>query len=180
MSEILRNRLLSLSKDDFQEIIEDIFDIMRKSGCKSIEFRKFNFSAGGVSIGNNTILINENIDYPFNDIVYIILHELGHQYQYKKYGINYANDFWLRTLTEPTLVMAKEMVHVEDVANRYARIKMNQYKKKFGLKESKYQSENLSDIYHYTSIISNTVFHLKREKVNDLESINKFFKKMML
>lgn len=72
------------------------FDI-GSSGCEKVEFSPFskeftvgNNSPSGLSLPHGVMLNVKTLDYPLPIMIYILFHEIGHQYQYKKYGEEFA------------------------------------------------------------------------------------------
>ena len=103
---------LSEKKPDSVYVMEFLSDFIKKSGCQRIEFKLFNNQYHGVSLHDrvliNEIVLKNNLTY----ILYVIFHEIAHQYQYKKYGIDkmygmYSGDIsisegakWLKNVVE--------------------------------------------------------------------------------
>jgi predicted SprT family Zn-dependent metalloprotease len=107
--------------EKFPEISEHevyIKETINKSGVQEIEFKNLKLGVSGISL-HNKLIINSDIllRKTLSDVFYVIFHEIAHQYQYKKYGIEkmygtYQNDAnilrsidWLR--------------NVENVADQY-------------------------------------------------------------
>ena len=56
------------------------------SGVQAISFEELKAGVGGISLHDKVIINSYNLKYHISDLFYIIFHELGHQYQFKKYG----------------------------------------------------------------------------------------------
>jgi hypothetical protein len=72
--------------------VEEYKDIIKKfieqSGCPKIEVTKFeNIPAGGLAL-HDKVVFNQNIftNRKLPEFLYIVFHEIAHQFQYKKYG----------------------------------------------------------------------------------------------
>ena len=66
--------------------IDNIETFIKNSNCKKIEVAKFKYPALGLAV-HNGVLFNEVIfKQELPDFLFIIFHEIAHQYHYKKYG----------------------------------------------------------------------------------------------
>ena len=70
--------------------VKEFSDVMKKfiedSDCKKIEFSKFKMGVLGVAL-HNGVLINEvTLKNSLIHTIFVIFHEVAHQYQFKKYG----------------------------------------------------------------------------------------------
>ena len=74
--------------DKFPEV-EDykdkLIDLINKSNCKKIEFATMQH-AGGLSLHISVLLNKILLNRDLNSLIFIIFHEIAHQYQFKKYG----------------------------------------------------------------------------------------------
>jgi hypothetical protein len=74
--------------DKFPEV-EDykdrLIDFINKSNCQKIEFATMQH-AGGLSLHNSVLLNKILLNRDLNSLIFIIFHEIAHQYQFKKYG----------------------------------------------------------------------------------------------
>lgn len=82
----LYNRFKKQNADKLKSLIK--YSI-QSSGCESIKFQKLDNKYGGLSL-HDGVFINTEVLYgnPLSMVLYIIFHEIGHQYQFKKYGID--------------------------------------------------------------------------------------------
>lgn len=72
---------------DLEEHRQVIEDFINKSGCKKIEIKPFNISAVGLALHDKVVLNPTIFNYAPEYLMYVIFHEIAHQYQYKKYGM---------------------------------------------------------------------------------------------
>jgi hypothetical protein len=90
----LKNRFPELEKENFLDLIRNFIE---NSNCQRIEFAKFDYPAIGLSLSNG-VLINKDIltnSYFFlSKVLYVIFHEIAHQYQYKKYGYDIMQNIY--------------------------------------------------------------------------------------
>jgi hypothetical protein len=71
---------------EIDEHKEHIINFINKSGCKKIEFGNMNYGAGlslhDSVLLNKTLLTQQSMDM----MLFVVFHEIAHQYQFKKYG----------------------------------------------------------------------------------------------
>jgi len=66
------------------------YSFYHRSGCKKIKIENFEKTKLGFSIPGIVYLNELVFDLPIHYFLYVILHEISHQFQYKKYGKDYA------------------------------------------------------------------------------------------
>lgn len=72
---------------DYNEFANLLKDSISKSGCQKIEFSKFkNPGIGGLALHNKAVINEDLLEQKMAILIYAIFHEIGHQYQYRKYG----------------------------------------------------------------------------------------------
>lgn len=71
---------------DLHLYIKEIEEFIERSGCKSIRFEELSPKCGGISLPNECIISTIILQFPTELLLYILFHEIAHQYQYKKYG----------------------------------------------------------------------------------------------
>jgi hypothetical protein len=108
--------------------ILELIDFIVSSGCRAIEFRKMSNRAMGISKTDVCILNYDVLKLPDEYTLYIILHEVAHQYQYRKHGKNLVLDVYLEST--PLEEAAKKLLLVEQIADRLAIAKLNKILKK--------------------------------------------------
>ncbi len=121
--DLFLNILLVAKPNLCKNIILKLSDFIISSGCIEIEFRKMSSRAMGISKTDICVLNSDVLLIPDEYTLYIILHEISHQYQYKKYGKNIALDIYLDTIDLETA--AKKLLAIEQVADRLAIAKLN-------------------------------------------------------
>ena len=75
-------------KDTFKDhhnVIDDLKDYIVKSGCEAIGFDTL-YGASGISKTDKCVIADKILSRPIENALYVILHEVSHQYQYSKYG----------------------------------------------------------------------------------------------
>lgn len=90
---------------EVKEYSDTIVKFIEESDCKNIEFAKFKMPALGLAL-HDGVLINEVVFYqglPYT--LFVIFHEIAHQYQFKKYGAElmyecYNNDYDIKKASQ--------------------------------------------------------------------------------
>jgi hypothetical protein len=171
--QIFINEIKTYRKDIDDEMLRILKDFIKDSGCKKIKFDSLSNKIMGLSIYDKCILNKNllliNIEYFF----YILLHEISHQFQYKKYGKNLTKDIYIDKLDVSDAV--NKLMNLEKTADRLAIKKMNYIAKysKIQFNEITPRYLNLEDKdYFYNHII------MIREKISEkkcktIDEINK-------
>lgn len=106
-----------------ESFIGNIESFIRNSNCKKIEVATFKYPALGLAL-HNGILFNEIIfKQKLPDFLFIIFHEIAHQYQYKKYGDEKMYEFYSDELDvkDAAIVMKEIEIIADEFANRKVR-----------------------------------------------------------
>lgn len=82
-----------------KEYQNKIVDVIVKSGCQSIEFANFKHRALGCAVHNGVLINRDLLDGSLHMVLFVIFHELGHQYQFKKYGVDQMYECYLGNMT---------------------------------------------------------------------------------
>lgn len=105
-------------------VFKDLEKFIINSGCLSIRFDYLSLKALGISKPDECILSYKILDLPIDYMLYVLLHEIGHQYQYKKYGKNVVLDVYMNETTIDNAI--KKLLYFEQSADRLAIKKLNQ------------------------------------------------------
>lgn len=116
---------------EFYQIYDFVYDFIQKSDCKMIEFTDLKVQAFGASLNDGVLISTKVLQLPLPMIVFIIFHEIAHQYQYKKYGLEKLSEFYFDKISLKDA--AKFMKNVELVADEFADRKIREIQKKFGV-----------------------------------------------
>ena len=77
------------------DALDLFYSFYHRSGCKKIKIENFEKTKLGFSVPG-IIYLNELVfDLPIHYFLYVILHEISHQFQYKKYGKDYVLDLYM-------------------------------------------------------------------------------------
>ena len=77
----------------------------------------------GISKTDKCVISTKLLDLPIEYLVYVILHEVSHQYQYTKHGKDIALDVYLDNLNIDNA--AQKLLKIEQIADRLAILKLN-------------------------------------------------------
>jgi len=161
--------------------IDEIKSFIENSNCKKIEVSKFKFPAMGLAL-HNGVLFNETIfNYPLSSFLFVVAHEIAHQYQYKKYGDDKMYECYLGEVSVEDA--AKAMKEVEIIADEFATRKLREFIK-IGLID-KDDERKINAMYHsvplrhFENLISKTRDDLKQKNLKSFEGITNYFYNMI-
>ena len=157
----------------------EMLDFIEESGCKKIEFAKFNYPALGLAL-HNGVLINSNmIGDNLSFLIFVIFHEVAHQFQFKKYGDKIMYGVYSGDVSIDEA--AKFMKHTEEVADEFAMRKIRELQKK-GLIDDNYRANspyrNIS-VQSIKSMIIRFRDDLKNKNITSPNDISKYFYNMV-
>lgn len=121
----------------FKPFSDKLREFIEKSGCKKIEFAGFRYPASGAAL-HDGVLINQNmLNQGISMLLFVIFHEIAHQFQYKKYG---AEAMYKVYSDEMDVNEAAKLMHnIELVADEFATRKVREFIK-LGAIDSKFVS----------------------------------------
>ncbi len=106
-----------MTRQDLVEYKEQIETFIERSGCTKLSFESLNPKTGGVSIPGECIVSDIILEFPKEVLLYILFHEVSHQYQYRKWGKN----LMMKAYTElPIEEAVDELLWIESIADRFA------------------------------------------------------------
>jgi len=121
-------------------ILRFIEDFIRKSGCKKISVEILTYPASGLSLVDGLTLNERVFSHDFSHFLYVLFHEIAHQYQYTKYGIDKMYGCYTGEI--PIREGAEFMKYCENVADDFAFRKIREVKKMF-INELKIEVPNM-------------------------------------
>lgn len=133
------------------------------SGCPFIEFEILSNKAAGISKTDKCVISNFVFNLPIEYLLYIILHEVSHQYQYLKYGEDLVLDVYQKT---DITVASNKLLNLEKIADRLSIKKTKEILSKSNIKIEKPiipRYLNVNDLTYIKNYIMNI-----RSSVNDL------------
>lgn len=153
---------------------------IENSGCHKIEVASFKYPAMGLAL-HNGILFNKMIFYQtLPKFLFVLFHEIAHQYQYKKYGAEKMYEFYLGDLDVNDA--AESMKKIEIIADEFALRKVREFAK-IGLIDVK--DSNLPAVYktipinHFVRLITQSRDEIKRKGITDFDGVSETFYNMV-
>lgn len=117
---------------NFESVFEEIEKDIKKSPTPKISITNQGMFCG-MSLTDNVILSKSIFSRDLYGFIFVLFHEIAHQYQYKKYGKNLLYELTTKEVTEDTL---NKLIDIEQVADRFGRSMAQKYGSKFNLKTS--------------------------------------------
>ena len=117
------------------ELVDFVVNFIEKSDCQKIEFSEFKYPALGAALHNGVLINVAILNRPLGFALFVIFHEIAHQYQYKKYGIEKMNEFYNDEIS--VVDTAKFMKTIETTADNFASRKIRELQG-MGLIDEKY------------------------------------------
>ncbi len=160
-----------------QNLQKDIEDFVKSSGCKSFIFLPLKSTTGGVSTYERCV-ISSNIEFlPLNIYLYIILHEISHQFQYSKYGKDIALPVYDGSIDIDSAT--QHLLYLESTADRLALSKLRHLNNKhnLGLVIPPPRYLNMKDTSRLKKYVENLQIEVKANNLKSIESINDYILK---
>lgn len=174
--------------------LEVIRNFIINSGCKNIEFKDFKLNAAGLALSTG-VTINNNVLYRNKEhTLYVIFHEIAHQYQYKKYGNIIEKLFVSRENEETAAILLKKIELVADqfairkcreLANKgildirhipkqgnYKHYSIQQFKSYLNMFRSLCSRNRITDHSHVAELFYNYVINGEEDSVKDYEELD--------
>lgn len=160
--------------------IGKIKSFIDNSNCKKIEVAKFKYPALGLALHDgvtfNELIFNQSLP----NFLFIIFHEIAHQYQYKKYGNEKMYEFYLGDIDIKGAAIA--MKEIELTADEMAARKVREFIK-LGLIDGNIPAMNSFykniPLSHFENLINQTKIKIKEMNVTDFDGIANIFYNMI-
>jgi len=161
------------------ELKDEVVKFIENSDCKKIEFSNFKIPVLGLAL-HDVVLINKQIlSRRLEDALFVILHEISHQYQFKKYGEDIMYDCYIGELSNEEA--ANFMKHTEEVADEFAGRKMRQLQNK-GLISKNFRSPQMYKnlpIQQVSMMVQQYKNQMRRMNINSPEKVSEYFYNMV-
>ena len=115
---------------DHSNLMDDLKAFIMQSGCPAIEFDEL-YGAQGISKTDKCIINRNTLQKSLENALYVILHEISHQYQYAKYGKDVMWDAYNSNIDIDQAVDL--LMNIELTADRLAVLKAIQLLKSNGV-----------------------------------------------
>jgi hypothetical protein len=161
------------------ELKDFLIDFIQNSECKKIEFVGFKHQALGLSLHDgvliNKLVLNRGLDF----LLFIIFHEIAHQYQFKKYGEDKMYECYIGDISVDDA--AKFMKTTEEVADEYASRKFNELVKKKIINSDFVPPQIYKNvpIGQIRMMVDNYRKEMKSKDITTSEKISEYFYKMV-
>jgi len=109
--------------EDFKDII---ISTIEESRCKEIKIEPIK-NGLGISLSDKLVLSPIIFNFSLSRFLFILFHELAHQYQFKKYGEEIMYDVYNNKITVKDAALF--MKNVEDVADEFGMRKLQQLRR---------------------------------------------------
>lgn len=157
------------------ELVGFVKNFIENSNCNKIEFAKFKYAALGAALHNGVLINNVVLNSSLEVALFSIFHEIAHQYQYKKYGIEKMYEFYNDEIS--VIDTAKFMKEVETIADSFASRKIRELQK-MGLISRNFvpieMYKNVSES-QLASFISNIRSQLRSKNITSPDDISEFW-----
>ena len=105
--------------------IDYVKKFIENSNCQNIEFGAFKLPASGLSLHNKVVINKRILQYTLENTLFVIFHEIAHQYQYKKYGSNMMHRFYVGEIDMDEAV--RFLKYTENVADQFGLRKCREF-----------------------------------------------------
>ena len=164
--------------DMSDELKEFLKKFIEESNCKRISFSKFKIYVLGLALDSGVLINSMALTRPLPFLLFLIFHEIAHQYQFKKYGVDIMYDCYLDEVSE--MEAAKFMKHTEEVADDFAYRKIRELEKLKLIQPYKppqmYKSLPIQNI---VTMISNYKNDMKGKNIDSPKKISEYFYNMV-
>lgn len=169
--DIIKNRYFYINEGLFK----DLENFIINSGCVNIRFDHMSNKAMGISKPEECVISYKVLNLPIDYTLYIILHEITHQYQYKKYGKDLALEIYRSNTSIDDAI--ESLLYLEQSADRLALMKLNNIIKKNNTKITVNITPRYLNLNNFDYI--RKYIQMVRDEVTDknymtIESINEF------
>lgn len=166
---------LKLKFDMSDELVDFVVTFIEKSNCQKIEFAKFKYPALGAAMHNGVLINDSVLGRPLEFALFVIFHEIAHQYQYKKYGMEKMYEFYNDEISvEDT---AKFMKTIETTADNFASRKIRELQN-MGLIDGRYvpveMYKNVPE-FHLVAFINDIRKKLRERNITSPDDISEFY-----
>lgn len=157
-----------------EEHVDKIREFITNSGCQKITVEDFmGFKASGLSLHDRVVINSVVFESSIENFFYILFHEIAHQYQYKKYGKDFAYKIYLGKIhIEDGVQMIK---NTETIADEFAIRKCREFVKIGLLDKNKIRKHGVyknTPIKHFYSLLSDWSKLLREKNVTDSEDVS--------
>ena len=160
------------------ELKQFLKKFIEESNCKRISFSKFKIFVLGLALDSGVLINSMALTRPLPFLLFLIFHEIAHQYQFKKYGVDIMYDCYLGEVSE--MDAAKFMKHTEEVADDFAYRKIRELEKlKLIEPYTPPQMYKTLPIQNIVSMINNYKNDMRGKNIDSPKKISEYFYNMV-
>jgi len=167
------------SKHNMSDELKDfVKQFIEESDCKRINFSRFKMGVMGLALESGVLINSVSLNHPLPFLLFLIFHEVAHQYQFKKYGEDIMYDCYLGEISEREA--AEFMKHTEEVADDFASRKIRQLQKLnlIGPYTPPQMYKNVP-IQQITMMINNYREDMRRKNIDSPKKVSEYFYNMV-
>jgi hypothetical protein len=167
------------SKHNMSDELKDfVKQFIEESDCKRINFSGFKMPVMGLALESGVLINSVALNHPLPFLLFLILHEVAHQYQFKKYGEDVMYDCYLGEISEREA--AEFMKHTEEVADDFAFRKIRQLQK-LNLIEPYTPPQMYKNIpiQQITMMVNNYRNDMRRKNIDSPKKVSEYFYNMV-
>ena len=160
------------------ELKQFLKKFIEESNCKRISFSKFKIFVLGLALDSGVLINSIALNKPLPFLLFLIFHEIAHQYQFKKYGVDIMYDCYLGEVSE--MDAAKFMKHTEEVADDFAYRKIRELEKlKLIEPYTPPQMYKTLPIQNIVAMINNYKNDMRGKNIDSPKKISEYFYNMV-
>ena len=144
--------------ENFDEIFQELEKDIKKSPTPKITISDRGMFCG-MSLTNNVIINKSIFSRDIFTFIYVLFHEIAHQYQYKKYGKDLLYELTTKEVSNESL---DKLVKIEQVADRFGESMSKKYANMFGIPKQKISSP-YSNIEYGKNAYKNLILRIQKE-----------------
>ena len=167
------------SKHNMSDELKDfVKQFIEESDCKRINFSGFKMPVMGLALESGVLINKMALNSPLPFLLFLIFHEVAHQYQFKKYGEDIMYDCYLGEISEREA--AEFMKHTEEVADDFAFRKIRQLQKLnlIGSYTPPQMYKNVP-IQQITMMVNNYRNDMRRKNIDSPKKVSEYFYNMV-
>ena len=167
------------SKHNISDELKDfVKQFIEESDCKRINFSRFKMGVMGLALESGVLINSVALNHPLPFLLFLIFHEVAHQYQFKKYGEDVMYDCYLGEISEREA--AEFMKQTEEVADEFAGRKIRQLQKLnlIGQYTPPQMYKNVP-IQQITMMVNNYRNDMRRKNIDSPKKVSEYFYNMV-
>lgn len=161
------------------ELKDDVVKFIENSECKKIEFSNFKIPVLGLALHDVVLISKQVLTNNLELVLFVIFHEIAHQYQFKKYGEDIMYNCYIGEVSNEEA--AKFMKHTEEVADEFAARKIRQLQTKDLINKSFRPPQVYKNlpIQQVSMMVQQHKNQMRRMNINSPEKVSEYFYNMV-